>query len=59
MTLLKLEHRAGKDAKGETGDGVGILTQIPHKFFAKVLKDTDIVLPKEKEYGVGVFFFPK
>ena len=31
----KLEHRAGKDAAGETGDGVGILTQIPHSFFAK------------------------
>ena len=54
-----LEHRAGKDAKGETGDGVGILTQIPHKFFQKVLKDTGIVLPKEREYGVGVFFFPR
>ncbi len=28
-----LEHRAGKDAEGKTGDGVGILTQIPHRFF--------------------------
>ena len=34
-----LEHRAGKDAEGETGDGVGILTQMPHKFMAKVTKD--------------------
>ncbi len=33
-----LEHRAGKDAEGKTGDGVGILTQIPHKFFARVTK---------------------
>lgn len=32
----KLEHRAGKDADGETGDGVGILTQIPHVFFKKI-----------------------
>ena len=31
-----LEHRAGKDGEGKTGDGVGILTQIPHKFFQKV-----------------------
>ena len=31
----KLEHRAGKDAEGKTGDGVGILTQIPHAFFAR------------------------
>ena len=33
-----LEHRAGKDAEGETGDGVGILLQISHKFFKKVCK---------------------
>ena len=33
-----LEHRAGKDAEGKTGDGVGILTQIPHKFFKKTTK---------------------
>ena len=32
----QLEHRAGKDAKGETGDGVGILTQIPHAFLKKI-----------------------
>ena len=54
-----LEHRAGKDAKGETGDGVGILTQVPHKFFVKALKQQGIELPGEREYGVGVFFFPK
>lgn len=33
-----LEHRAGKDAEGKTGDGVGILTQVSHKFFTKVAK---------------------
>ncbi len=33
-----LEHRAGKDAEGKTGDGVGILLQISHKFFKKVTK---------------------
>ena len=31
-----LEHRAGKDAEGKTGDGVGILLQISHKFFKKL-----------------------
>ncbi len=51
-----LEHRAGKDAKGETGDGVGILSQIPHQFFKKTL--TDIDLPEDRYYGVGMFFFP-
>ena len=34
-----LEHRAGKDAEGKTGDGVGILTQIPHKFFVRKMKE--------------------
>ena len=54
-----LEHRAGKDAEGKTGDGVGILTQIPHKFFKKVCKPLGISLGKEREYGVGMFFFPQ
>ena len=54
-----LEHRAGKDAEGKTGDGVGILTQIPHKFFARVTKPLGIALGKEREYGVGMFFFPQ
>ncbi|MCM1112541.1 MAG: glutamate synthase large subunit [Muribaculum sp.] len=54
-----LEHRAGKDAEGKTGDGVGILTQIPHKFFARVTKALGIALGGEREYGVGMFFFPQ
>ncbi len=55
----KLEHRAGKDAEGKTGDGVGILTQIPHKFFVKKLKSQGITLPGRRQYGVGMFFFPQ
>ena len=51
-----LEHRAGKDAEGKTGDGVGILTQIPHTFFVKKLKEEGIELPGERQYGVGMFF---
>ena len=54
-----LEHRAGKDAEGKTGDGVGILTQIPHKFFKKVCAENGIELGNEREYGVGMFFFPQ
>ena len=54
-----LEHRAGKDAEGKTGDGVGILTQIPHNFFVRVTKPLGITLGGEREYGVGMFFFPK
>ena len=54
-----LEHRAGKDAEGKTGDGVGILTQIPHAFFAKKCRELGIELPGARQYGVGVFFFPQ
>ena len=42
-----LEHRAGKDAEGKTGDGVGILTQIPHKFFKKVMAAQGVELGEE------------
>ncbi len=55
----RLEHRAGKDAEGKTGDGVGILTQIPHKLFVKKLQAEGIRLPSERQYGVGMFFFPQ
>lgn len=54
-----LEHRAGKDAEGETGDGVGILLQISHRFFSKVCKPLGIFLGSERDYGVGMFFFPQ
>lgn len=54
-----LEHRAGKDAEGKTGDGVGILLQISHKFFKKALKPLGIDIGDEREYGVGMFFFPQ
>ena len=53
-----LAHRAGKDAAGETGDGVGIMLQISHKFFNKACKEAGINIGKEREYGIGMFFFP-
>ncbi len=53
-----LEHRAGKDAAGETGDGVGIMLQISHKFFTKACKEAGIEIGNEREYGIGMFFFP-
>ncbi len=59
LIVEKLEHRAGKDAEGKTGDGVGILTQVPHKFFVKKMKEEGVTLPGERGYGVGVFFFPQ
>lgn len=54
-----LEHRAGKDAEGRTGDGVGILVQICHSFFVKVTQPLGLELGAEREYGVGMFFFPQ
>ncbi len=54
-----LEHRAGKDAEGKTGDGVGILVQISHRFFTKAVKPLGIQLGGEREYGIGMFFFPQ
>ena len=55
----KLEHRAGKDASGETGDGVGIMVQISHRFFKSAAAEAGIDLPGQREYGVGMFFFPQ
>ncbi len=53
----KLEHRAGKDASGETGDGVGILVQISHDFYKKAVANLVGSLG-EREYGIGQFFLP-
>ena len=55
----KLEHRAGKDATGETGDGVGILLQIPHAFLQRAAAECGITLGEAGSYGVGMFFFPQ
>ncbi len=55
----KLEHRAGKDAAGETGDGVGILLQVPHKLLSRWAEKLGIALGDERDYGVGMFFFPQ
>ncbi len=52
----KLEHRAGKDALGEVGDGVGIMLQISHDFFSN---NIDFEIGEERDYGVGMFFLPK
>ena len=54
-----LDHRAGKDAEGKTGDGVGIMLQISHKFFSRECRKLGIKLGGEREYGVGMFFFSR
>ena len=54
-----LEHRAGKDAEGKTGDGVGILLQISHPFFKGVCKELGYDIGDERDYGIGMFFLPQ
>ena len=51
--LIKLEHRGAVSADGKTGDGAGILIDIPHKFFNKVC---DFDLPDHGDYAVGMIF---
>ena len=53
--LVRLAHRGGTGADPETGDGAGILVQIPDRFFRM---KSDFHLPKEGEYAVGMFFLP-
>ena len=54
--LVKLEHRGGVSADGKTGDGAGLLIDIPHVYFKRVC---DFPLPKQREYAVGMVFLPK
>ncbi len=54
-----LEHRAGKDASGKTGDGVGILLQISHRFFRKTCEELGFELGEERTYGIAQIFFPQ
>src|SRR5215475_3831069 len=56
--LLNLEHRGAVGADPRAGDGAGILTQIPHKFFAKKAKELGFALPAPGEYAVGTLFLP-
>ncbi|MGI2328045.1 glutamate synthase large subunit [Planococcus sp. YIM B11945] len=57
--LCNLEHRGGQSSDTSTGDGAGILTQIPHRFFLKQCEKEGIQLPGEGRYGVGMVFMPQ
>jgi len=57
--LINLEHRGAVGAEKNSGDGAGILTQMPDKFLRRVLKEQGIELPEFSHYGVGVVFLPK
>ena len=56
--LFRLGHRGACGCDPETGDGAGILIQIPHAFFLKKVRPLDIQLPEAGRYGVGVVFLP-
>lgn len=59
LTMLKnMEHRGGVAADGETGDGAGILTQVPLKYFKREALKEGVILPEVGGYGVGMVFLP-
>ena len=55
----RLAHRAGSDALGTTGDGVGIMTQLPHALFSAWAQEEGIPLGAPGDYGVGMLFLPE
>lgn len=56
--LLKLEHRGACGSEPDTGDGAGILLQMPHRFLSEQCANLGFTLPEPGEYGVGVIFLP-
>ena len=59
QVLLNLEHRGACGSEANTGDGAGILLQIPHAFFTRECERRKIKLPSAGAYGVGMVFLPK
>jgi len=56
MILLNLDHRGAVGAEANTGDGAGILMQLPHKFMQKVAAAAGFALPDKGQYGVGMIY---
>ncbi|MFW5992361.1 MAG: glutamate synthase subunit alpha, partial [Halanaerobiaceae bacterium] len=59
QVLRNLEHRGARGVEENTGDGAGILMQLPHDFFQQISRESGIELPGLGEYGVGMFFLPR
>ena len=57
--LVNLEHRGGVGLEKNTGDGAGILFQVPHRFFRKEAQKCGHLLPSEGDYGVAMLFLPE
>ena len=56
--LCNLKHRGQSMRMASLGDGAGVLTQIPHKFFMRILAENGIKIERGSDLGVGVFFVP-
>jgi len=59
QVLCNLDHRGGQGSETNTGDGAGILMQIPHTYLAKAMADQGVSLPEPGRYGVGMIFMPR
>ncbi|NDD39805.1 MAG: glutamate synthase subunit alpha, partial [Verrucomicrobia bacterium] len=57
--LVNLDHRGACGCEPNTGDGAGILIQLPHKFFTKAAKENGFTLPAPGRYGVAMIYMPK
>ncbi|WP_281890890.1 glutamate synthase large subunit [Paenibacillus sp. YYML68] len=57
--LCNLDHRGGQGCESNTGDGAGILVQLPHAFLLKVSGESGLQLPQPGRYGVGMLYVPK
>ncbi|HUJ96226.1 MAG TPA: hypothetical protein VLW84_13220, partial [Terriglobales bacterium] len=58
QVLINLTHRGACGCDPETGDGAGVLIQIPHEFFVRECAQLGISLPQPGEYGIGMCFLP-
>ena len=59
QVLINLDHRGASGSEINTGDGAGVLLQMPHKFFTEACKSTRITLPAAGEYGCGLVYLPR
>jgi len=59
LMLENMEHRGATGSDPNTGDGAGILLQIPHHFYQEECEKLGFTLPEEGKYGVGMVFFPR
>ncbi len=57
--LENMEHRGGRGCNAKTGDGAGVLIQLPHDFLAEEANRLGFELPAPGQYGVGMVFFPR